>query len=103
MKNHRAIIPAASGLKYGESGKKEGGKRRRSDDTFQYLKDKNQQEFALRKQELELKQAELEERKAESDAFRQLLLQQQNQNSVLIQQQQKQVNLALLQFLNNNE
>jgi len=81
------------------------GKRRRSDETIEYLREKNEQEKVIKQQELELKKAELDDRRAESKTFREMLLQQQQQTAALMQQQQ-QVNMALLQFMtkqNNNQ
>ena len=81
------------------SGSNKGGKgRRKSEDTFDYLREKNTQELDFRKEELAFKTAELEQRKIESQTFKDMLLQQQQQNAALMQQQQ-QVNVALLQFL----
>ena len=82
----------------GESDSNSKGKRKKSNDTIEYLKEKSKQEKELKQQEMVLKKMEIEERKAESMAFREMLLQQQ-QNSALLMQQQQQVNMALLQFL----
>lgn len=82
----------------GEAETNSKGKKRKSNDTIEYLKEKSKQEKELKQQEMELKKIEIEERKAESMAFREMLLQQQ-QNSTLLMQQQQQVNMALLNFL----
>jgi len=80
------------------------GKRRKSDGTIEYLREKNVHEQELRKQEMELKKAELTDRREEIKTFRDMLLQQQQQNAALMQQQ---LNMALLQFIaqqkKNNE
>lgn len=73
-------------------------KRRRSDDTIEYLREKSKQEQEMRTKEMELKKAELDDRREESKTFREMLLQQQ-QNTAALMQQQQQVNIALLQFL----
>lgn len=63
----------------GETSKRKGTeqtkpKRRRSDDTINYLREKSAKEMEVREQELELKKAELEERKADSERLYQVII-----------------------------
>lgn len=89
--------------KRNNEGERPSKRRRKSDDTLSYLREKNDHERELRQQEIELKKNELEERKRESERFKEMMLHQQQQTTAILQQQQ-QMNNALLQFfLNNNQ
>ena len=77
----------------GETSRRKGSdreetapKRRKSDDTINYLREKSEKEMHVRQQELELKKAELEEKKTESGRLYQMIMQQNKQNQALLQQ-----------------
>lgn len=79
-------------------GEKKCNKRRKSDDTIEYLREKTEKEQELKQQEIELKRLELEERRTESNRMQEMMLQQQQQTAALLQQQQ-QMSMVLLQYL----
>ena len=74
-------------------------KKRRSSEIFSYLQEKNEQELAVRKKELEIRNREMEERQRSNDQMQQLLINQENQTTHLLQQQQ-QMSVAFLNFMN---
>ena len=80
------------------TSKRNGKRRRTSDGTIEYLREKSKSEQEIRIQEMEIKKSELTDRREETKVFREMLLQQQHKNSTLIQQQQ-QLNMILLQLL----
>ena len=51
-------------------------KRRSGSETFSYLREKNDQELALRKEELEIRKREMEERQRFKDQMQKLLINQ---------------------------
>ena len=53
-------------------------KRRSSSKTLSYLREKNEQELAVRKEELEIRKCEMEVRQRSNDQMQQLLINQQN-------------------------
>ena len=57
-------------------------------ETFWYLQEKNEQELAMRKEELEIRKREMEERQRSNDRMQQFFINQQNQTTHLLQQQQ---------------
>ena len=73
-------------------------KRRFGSETFSYLREKNEQVLAVRKEELEIRKREVEERQRSNDQMQQLLINQQNQTSHLLQQQQ-QISIAFSNFM----
>ena len=73
-------------------------KRKSGSETFSYLREKNEQELAVRKEELEIRKREMEERQRSNDQMQQLLINQQNQTSHLLQQQQ-QISIAFSNFM----
>ena len=81
------------------SSKRNGKRRRTSDGTIDYLREKNKSEQEYRKQELEVRKSEMANRREETKVFRDMMLQQQQQNATLMQQQQQQLNLAVFQLL----
>ena len=63
-------------------------KRKSASETFSYLQEKNEQELAMRKEELEIRKREMEERQRSNDRMQQFFINQQNQTTHLLQQQQ---------------
>ena len=63
------------------------------------MREKNEQELAVRKEELEIRKREMEGRQRPTEQMQQLLTNQLNQTTHL-QQQQQQISIAFLNFMN---
>ena len=77
-------------------------KRKSETETVAYLREKNKCNVSLQEKQLAFQREELDLRRQQMDNFNQMLVNSQQQTTAILQQQQ-QLSMALLQFLNNKD
>ena len=77
-------------------------KRKSETETVAYLREKNKCNVSLQEKQLAFQREELDLRRQQMDNFNQMLINSQQQTTAILQQQQ-QLSMALLQFLNNKD